>query len=280
LCLFLLPAAPAVAQDDDFLKDDRTPSTGKSGSGGRQTVVYKAEEKTQAADEKVAEATEIKYRGVFRMREVRTESDWDCDPTAIAAWSRQFKMRLGLNAQDLNPRQPVRLDNDEIFEAPMLYMTGHTAFSFSEDEVKNLRRYLLNGGVLFVDDCLYGFPFGRSFMSEMRRVLPEYSFEPMLMGKKGLDTLFGMHYKIKVSDDGIPDSGMGYYKQGVPVQLIQIEGRAAVLYTAYDIGCYAEISSPPTPANPIGGPMHGHYQSEREGSYRLSTNIILYLMTH
>jgi len=278
LCSLIAPLT--WAQDDDFLKEDPGPASAGTGQTGRQTVIYRTEKKTEQDLEGALEASEIDYRGVFRMREVRTESDWDCDPTAIPAWCRQFKMRLGLESKWMNPRQPVRLDDDEIFECPLLYMTGHTAFTFSDEEVKNLRRYLLNGGALFVDDCLYGFPFGRSFMSEMKRALPEHSFEPILKGKKGFDSIFGIHYKINVSEEGIPNGGMGYYKQGVPIQVIRLDGRAAVIYTGYDLGCFAEISSPPTPANPIGGPMHGHYQSEREASYRLSTNIILYLLTH
>jgi hypothetical protein len=279
LGLILVPAA-SWAQDDDFLKEKPSPVSSGAASGGRQTVIYKTEDKKTAEGEDVLQASEIQYRGVFRMREIRTESDWDCDPTAIPAWCRQIKMRLGLESKWENPRQPVSLDNEEIFEAPLLYMTGHTAFSFSDQEVKNLRLYLLNGGLLFVDDCLYGFPFGRSFMSEIKRVLPEHGFESILPGQTRLDSIFGIHYRIAVSPAGIPSSGMGYFKQGVPLQAIRIQGRIAVLYSAYDLGCLAEISSPPTPANPLGGPMHGYYQSEREACYRLTTNILLFLLTH
>ena len=281
LSISLLLTPLAWAQEDDFLMEEAEPEGAAHGGGrGRQTVIYRVEEKKAAEEEDEFEESEIDYRGVFRMREVRTESDWDCDPTAIPAWCRQFKMRIGLDSKWMSPRQPVDLDSDELFEVPMLYMTGHTAFTFSDQEVKNLRQYLFNGGVLWVEDCLYGFPFGRAFKSEMKRVLPEFGQESVLKGAKGLETVFGIHYKIKVSDEGIPDAGMGPYKQGVPIQVIRIKGRVAVLYTAYDLGCFAEISSPPTPANPLGGPMHGYYQSEREAAYRLSTNIILFLLTH
>lgn len=281
LLSILAACAPAEAQDDDFLKE-AAPASGQGAAraGRKHTVLSKTEQKKTGPRDEELPKSEIKNRGIFRIREVRTESDWDCDPTAIPAWCRQFHMRVGLNAKWMNPRQPVNLDNEEIFEMPILYMTGHNAFTFSDQEIKNLRRYLLNGGALWVDDCLFGFPFGRSFKSEIKRVMPEYALEPIMPDQKGMDSLFSIHYRIKLNDLGVPESGMGFYKQGTPVQLLRVEGRVAVVYTAYDLGCYAEISSPPTAANPIGGPMHSMYQPEREGSYRLSTNIVLFLLTH
>ncbi|MBI2195382.1 MAG: DUF4159 domain-containing protein [Planctomycetes bacterium] len=281
ISILLVWAGAAQAQDEEFLKDPSAGGAAAAAKGGRkQKVLSRTETKKTAARDEELPKSEIRNRGIFRIREVRTESDWDCDPTAIPAWCRQFHMRVGLNTKWMNPRQPVNLDSEEIFEMPILYMTGHTAFTFSDVEVKNLRRYLLNGGALWVDDCLFGFPFGRSFKSEIKRVLPETGFEPVLPGQKGLDSLFGIHYQIRTTEAGVPESGMGYYKQGSPVQVIRVDGCVAVVYTAFDLGCYAEISSPPTAANPIGGPMHSMYQPEREGSYRLCTNLVLYLLTH
>ncbi|MBI2194924.1 MAG: DUF4159 domain-containing protein [Planctomycetes bacterium] len=281
VAIVLLAAPPSRAEEEGFLSEERKPSPHPAmGGNPKQQVLVRMEEERESAGEggEQLPPSEIKNRGIFRMREVRTDSDWDCDPTAIPAWCRQFQLRLGLNAKWMNPRQPVTLDSEEIFEIPMLYMTGHNAFSFSEHDVQSLRRYLLNGGVLWVDDCLYGFPFGRSFKSEIRRVLPEYAFEPILPTFKGLNSFFGLHYQIRANESGMPEGGG--YKQGVPVQVIRIQGQVAVLYTPYDLGCHAEISSPPTAANPLGGPMHSLFQSWREDSYRLSTNIVLFLLTH
>ena len=40
----------------------------------------------------------------------------------------------------------------EIFNYPLLYMTGHGNVAFSEQEARNIRKYLTGGGFLHVDD--------------------------------------------------------------------------------------------------------------------------------
>ena len=46
----------------------------------------------------------------------------------------------------------VAADDPEIFDHPMLHMTGHGNVYFSEDAIENLRTYLLGGGFLHIDD--------------------------------------------------------------------------------------------------------------------------------
>ena len=60
-----------------------------------------------------------------------------------------------------------RLTRREIIE-----MADRTpAFTLSDQELAGLRKYLKNGGFLYADDCLFGFPFGPAFHGEMRRVV-------------------------------------------------------------------------------------------------------------
>jgi hypothetical protein len=46
----------------------------------------------------------------------------------------------------------VRIDSPELFEYPFLFITGHLPVFFSAPERTNLKRYVENGGFLFVDD--------------------------------------------------------------------------------------------------------------------------------
>src|ERR1044071_6772500 len=55
----------------------------------------------------------------------------------------------------------------ELWEVPYIYMTGHGNVHFSDGEIKNLRRYLEQGGFLHADDN-YGMD--KSFRREERRV--------------------------------------------------------------------------------------------------------------
>ena len=46
----------------------------------------------------------------------------------------------------------VELDQPELPTYPFLHMTGHGNVSFTTQEAQNLRRYLLGGGFLHIDD--------------------------------------------------------------------------------------------------------------------------------
>jgi hypothetical protein len=54
---------------------------------------------------------------------------------------------------DLNPSGVnVRIDSDELFELPFLFLTGHLPVFFTAAERTNLKKYVERGGFLFVDD--------------------------------------------------------------------------------------------------------------------------------
>jgi hypothetical protein len=46
----------------------------------------------------------------------------------------------------------VRLDSDELFEFPFVFLTGHLPVFFTAGERRNLKRFVERGGFLFVDD--------------------------------------------------------------------------------------------------------------------------------
>jgi len=65
-----------------------------------------------------------------------------------------FSLRLKqLTAFEVNPDTKVfRVTDPELLDYPFVYMSGVGGVSFTEEEKKALRRYLLNGGFLMVDD--------------------------------------------------------------------------------------------------------------------------------
>ena len=46
----------------------------------------------------------------------------------------------------------VALSSDRILEYPLVYLTGHLPFRFTEAERRNVRRLVDRGGMLFIDD--------------------------------------------------------------------------------------------------------------------------------
>ena len=66
----------------------------------------------------------------------------------------------------------VELTDDALFDYPWVYMIEPGGLSFTEDEVVALRRYLLNGGFLMVDD-FWGDDEWDNFYQEIKRVFPD-----------------------------------------------------------------------------------------------------------
>ncbi len=89
-----------------------------------------------------------------------------------------FSFRLHqLTSMEVDPDGVVlELTDPRLFDYPFIYMLEPGRLVFDDDEVKNLRRYLLNGGFLMVDD-FWGEDEWDNFYYEIKRVFPER--EPM-----------------------------------------------------------------------------------------------------
>ena len=136
---------------------------------------------------------------------------------------------------------------------PILYLAGHGKIHFSQEEVKNLRRYLSGGGFLFADDD-YGMD--KYFRKEMKKVFPETDFTPIPFD----DALFNKPFvfakgppKIHEHDGGAPE-----------IYGIYFDKRLVCIYTKNtDIsdGCEDEG-------------IHEDDSETRKKALRFSTNIL------
>lgn len=78
-----------------------------------------------------------------------------------------------LTALKVNP-EPIHLKitDETLFDYPFVYMIEPGWLEFTEEEVKALRRYLLNGGFLMVDD-FWGDMEWQNFYAQIKRVFPD-----------------------------------------------------------------------------------------------------------
>ncbi len=78
-----------------------------------------------------------------------------------------------LTSLEVNP-EPIILEltDPELFNYPFIYIVEPGNLVFLEEEVKNLRRYLLNGGFLMIDD-FWGESEWYNIYFELKRVFPE-----------------------------------------------------------------------------------------------------------
>src|SRR5436190_14407831 len=74
----------------------------------------------------------------------------------------------------------IDLTDKELFSYPWIYIVEPGLMSLEEDEVPILRKYLLNGGFLMVDD-FWGRPQWANFEREMKRVFPDRKFTDLEM---------------------------------------------------------------------------------------------------
>lgn len=97
--------------------------------------------------------------------------DWYGNSTALPnlAMFCNEKLKTDLALQD----EIVEVGSAEIFNYPYVYMTGHGNVVFSNRESANLRKYLMAGGFLHIDDN-YGLD--KYVRPEMKKVFPELDF--------------------------------------------------------------------------------------------------------
>lgn len=118
-----------------------------------------------------------RYRGdLFTFVRIRYDSygrggGWATDyPDAELNLSLRLQQLTTLN---VNP-DPIVLDltDDRLFDYPFIYMAEPGGLFFSEPEVQALRKYLLNGGFLMVDD-FWGDSEYENMRQQLARVFPD-----------------------------------------------------------------------------------------------------------
>jgi hypothetical protein len=85
-----------------------------------------------------------------------------------------FSFRLQQMTAIKTAPRPVQLEltDDALFDYPFIYMLEVASLEFSDEEIAALRKYLLNGGFLMVDD-FWGVPAWRNFEEQLKRVFPD-----------------------------------------------------------------------------------------------------------
>jgi hypothetical protein len=94
--------------------------------------------------------------------------DWYANPSGLPNLLKTIRERTELAVSDRPAR--VKLTDPNLWNYPYIYLTGHGNIRFTDEEVQILRRYLLAGGFLHVDDN-YGLD--KSFRRELTRAFPD-----------------------------------------------------------------------------------------------------------
>ncbi|RYE23326.1 MAG: DUF4159 domain-containing protein, partial [Sphingobacteriaceae bacterium] len=97
--------------------------------------------------------------------------DWYGDRTALSNLIKFCNENLKTS---IKPEEDVvEVGSETLFNYPFTFLTGHGNVVFSNQEAKNLRKYLTGGGFLHIDDN-YGL--NQFIRPQMKKVFPELDF--------------------------------------------------------------------------------------------------------
>jgi len=182
--------------------------------------------------------------------------DWYANKTALpnlmAFCNRELKTNFP-SEEDI-----VEVGSPDLFRYPWIYMTGHGEVTFSDAEARNLRKYLVSGGFLHVDDN-YGLdPFIRR---EMKKVFPELEFVELPFRHP----LYNQKFSFP---KGLPKVHVHDNKPPQGFALIW-EGRVVCFYSyECDLGNGWEDAR-----------IHGNPEEVRLAALQMGANLIQYVFT-
>ncbi|MCC6683904.1 MAG: DUF4159 domain-containing protein [Bacteroidia bacterium] len=137
--------------------------------------------------------------------------DWYANKTSLPNLIRFCNQQLKTNIQ--GEEDITDVGSPDIFNYPFVHMTGHGNVVFSSSEAENLRKYLIAGGFLHIDDN-YGLD--KFIRREMKKVFPELNFIELPFNHPVYHQAFQFSNGLpKVHEhDGKPAQGFGLIYNG------------------------------------------------------------------
>ena len=183
--------------------------------------------------------------------------DWYANRTALSNLISFCNKNLGTNFE--KDEVIVEAGSSDIFNYPFVYLTGHGNIVFSDQEAANLRKYLLGGGFLHIDDN-YGLD--KFIRPQMKLVFPELDFQELPANH----ILYNQKFKFP---SGLPKIHEHDGKRPQGMALIY-QGRVVCFYTfESDLGNGWEDS----------GTYAGDSEESRQRALKMGSNLIQYALT-
>ena len=192
-----------------------------------------------------------------------SSGDWDTDQRMP---SNILNSLLEYTTIPLNPEEKiVELSSLDIFKYPFLYLSGHKLVQFNKQEAANFKKYVQNGGFVFVDDCNHDVDglFAKSFEKQMQE-----SFG--LSALKKIPNNHPIYSSFFKFEKGPPTTSFELNGWGDDLvhdylKAITVNNRIGVLYSNKDYGCEWDYD----------------FRNKRflaEDNTKFGVNIILYAM--
>ena len=184
--------------------------------------------------------------------------DWYSDESSLRNLLRTLRERGDIRVSH-DKEAVVTATDPELWNFPMLFMTGHGNVKLNDDELKALRAYLDQGGFLWADD---NFGLDPSFRALMQRLYPESPLTELPF----THPIFKAPYPFP---SGAPKV---HEHDGGPARVFAVlhNGRIVVLYTFdCDIGNGTEDAG-----------IYDDPPAKRDAAMRFAVNIATYAVTN
>lgn len=214
---------------------------------------------------RLASAASLPASNTFILAQLQYEGGlWDPRPRATISLVREVRQRTSVETQD--ERKVVTLQDPALFSYPFLYMTGEQSFPpLSDASLTILRRYLLFGGLLLIDDARGNK--GRDFDASVRRDIARLFPKEDLKILPPDHTVFRSFYLIRTIG-GVRI--VNPYLEGV-----NVGDRTPLLYCQNGLGAAWErdyLGNWVSHCRPGG-------EAQRLEAFKLGVNCILYALT-
>jgi len=155
--------------------------------------------------------------------------------------------------------------SEDIFNAAVLFMTGHDDPAIDEKGRANLRRYIENGGFLLAGDCCGEKGFDDGFRRMIKQMFPNDNLEKI----PAADSIWKMPFDCLANPaKGTKAYSKAFNTEWAPLYGLKREGRWVVVYSPTDFCCcFDHEMDQEIPAY------------EMESSIRLLSDIMTYALT-
>lgn len=183
--------------------------------------------------------------------------DWYNDPSAEVNLLNYINENTNIKTN--SKYVAADLETNDIFNYPILFLTGHGNIVFSEKNLRSLRDYFENGGFMYIDDD-YGLD--KAVRREIKKIFPNIDFIELPFNHD----IYNQPYKFKNGPpkthehDNYPPKGYGLF----------LRERMVIYYT--------------TESNPSDGwanqNIHNNPEEKRVEALKFGTNIVVYALSN
>jgi hypothetical protein len=159
----------------------------------------------------------------------------------------------------------TRLSDPTIFNAPLLYLTGHEYFTLKKSEAEQLKKYLENGGFLLAEACCGRKGFDLSFRQLMAALFPEAPLKAIPQNNAVFRTPNDVQ---RVGVTPMLQQELGASVIQPRLEGVEVAGHVAVIYSPFGMAGGWEMSQSPY--------AKGY---DDVSSQRLGQNILMYVVT-